>query len=121
MALAQDEGYKKFAALHNVEVDQSMSSTNRAIYSSMSREIHTGLRIDSSFQVTNGSNGLKVAFPPRDSSINTKKVIRGAELAVDEMLMALEYRAHILKMLDSLGISAVEHRSEDLCLHCYSL
>lgn len=97
MALAQDDAYKKFASLHNVAIDQSMSSTNRAIYSSMSREIHTGLRIDSSYQVTNDANGLKVTFPPRDNSINTKKVIRGAELAVDEMLMALEYRAHILK------------------------
>jgi hypothetical protein len=95
LALAQDEAYRKIASLRKIQIDQSMSTTNRSIYGSLSRDTHTGLRINSEITFETYPNGIKASFLTRDNPFNFKTASTSAMLSVDEILMALEYRNHI--------------------------
>jgi hypothetical protein len=96
MALAQDEAYRKIASSHDFQVDQKMSMTNRTLYSALSRDTHTGLRVDTVITFESYANGIKVSIAERDKELLLKSASTSAMLSVSEMLMALDYRKHSL-------------------------
>jgi len=72
-----------------------MSMTNRATYSALSRDTHTGLRINTSISFENLPSGIKISILERDNELNLKTASTSAMLSVSEMLMSLEYRKNL--------------------------
>jgi hypothetical protein len=93
MALAQDEAYRKIASHLKIDFDQ-LSMINRAHYSSLSRDSHAGLIINTDVTFENLPNGIKATTSPRDNDTNSKIVIETASESVFEIQMALNYRKH---------------------------